>query len=256
MAIAKAVVIILIIGVNEMKTLNVILCDDDADSIERMRAHVIQLCRDFGAEANIICCSDGDMLLDKYQADTDILFLDVEMPLLDGIQAAEQIRAKDERVVIVFMSRFERYAIKGYYAGAWRYLLKPVDWDTFRKELEIPVNKILFGKTQTLSFKNDLGVYAIPLDKILYLEVNSKKNVDIHTDNDCFECYRTMENLQSQLPAETFFRCHKSFIVNLDYISSIENETITLLNGSKILLSRRRKQEFMLQYMDHAMKAL
>lgn len=239
-----------------MKTLNVMICDDDPESIERIRGYVMHLCRDHRAEADIICCSDGDMLLTRYRPETDILFLDVEMPLLDGIQAAEQIRAKDERVIIVFMSRFERYAIKGYYAGAWRYLLKPVDWDTFRKEMDVPVRKLLQGKTRTLSFKNDAGVYAIPMEKILYLEVNSKKNVDICTESDRYECYRTMESLQEQLPAEIFFRCHKSFIVNLDSVSSVENETISLYNGTKILLSRRRKKDFMLKYMEHAMKAL
>lgn len=239
-----------------MKTLNIILCDDDPKSIEQMQENAKRLGKEFDVDMNVSVCADGDMLLNCYQENTDILFLDVEMPLIDGIQAAAQIRERDARVVIVFMSRFERYAIKGYYAGAWRYLLKPVRWDDFRKEMEIPVKKLLREKDQTIHIKNDAGVYAIPLEEVSYLEVNSKKNVDIHTSDRVIECYHTLSEMEKMLPTDHFFRCHNSFIVNFDYIVKIENDLIQMRGGENVMLSRRRKREFMQKYMEHSAKLL
>ena len=239
-----------------MKAINAIICDDDPASLEQMNGYLRKLCRQYGAEVNSIFCTDGDMLLNRYQEKTDLLFLDVEMPLLDGIRAAEQIREKDEKVIIVFMSRFEKYAVKGYYAGAWRYLLKPVSWEDFSREMEKPVQKLLKEKDRILSVKNDRGMYAIPVDNIYYLEVNTKKNVDIHLEEEVIEAYKTLASIEIQLPEENFFRCHNSFLVNLDHIAKAENGFIYLRNGERAELSRRRRKEFLEKYMDYSMKWL
>ena len=239
-----------------MKTLNIIICDDNPESIEIMSRYIFRLGKEMGVGINITTFTDGDLLISSYRAGTDILFLDIEMPLVDGLEAAKEIRTHDERVVIVFMSQFERYAIKGYYAGAWRYLLKPVNWEEFRKEMEIPVQKFLNEKDRFISVKNTSGLFSVPIEDIYYMEVNSRKNIDIHTQSEVFECYQPLSSFEVGLPQDHFYRCHNSFILNFDYIARIEDYFAVMRNNERVEISRRKKKEFLKKYMDYSMRYL
>lgn len=234
-----------------MKTLRIAICDDDPSSISRIRDFVYRLCGEREILPELYACHDGDELVEKYALDTDFLFLDVEMPLLDGIQAATAIRERDAHVVIVFMSNYEQYAIRGYQAGAWRYLLKPIEWQAFRREVSLPLDKCLREKDHTLHIKNDRGVYSVPADEICYLEVNVKKNVTVHARDREIECYHPLTSVAEKLALPNFYRCHNSYLVNMDYIACVEKDTIFLRNGVEIPLSKHRRKEFMQAFMDY-----
>lgn len=234
-----------------MKTLRVAICDDDASSISRITDFVYRICGEKGLLPDIYSYHDGDELVERYAIDTDFLFLDVEMPLLDGIQAATMIRERDSHVIIVFMSNYEQYAIRGYQAGAWRYLLKPIEWQAFCREVSLPLDKCLREKDHTLHIKNDRGVYSVLIDEIFYLEVNAKKNVVVYTRDKEIECYQPLTRMAERLDLPNFYRCHNSYLVNMDYIAYVERDTIRLRSGVEIPLSKHRRKEFMQVFMKY-----
>lgn len=126
-----------------MKTLKIALCDDDTSSISRTEAYIRKICQGNTVSIEFYRFKDGAALLDNYPKELDLLFLDIEMPFVNGVEMAREIRRRDTHVVVVFMSNFEKYAIQGYEVGAWRYLLKPVTWERFQKELQIPFERCL-----------------------------------------------------------------------------------------------------------------
>lgn len=234
-----------------MKTLRVAICDDDPASISCITDFVYRICGERGLMPDICSYRDGDELVERYAIDTDFLFLDVEMPLLDGIQAANMIRERDSHVIIVFMSNYEQYAIRGYQAGAWRYLLKPIEWPAFCREISLPLDKCSREKDHTLHIKNDKGVYSVLIDEIFYLEVNAKKNVVVYTRDKEIECYQSLTRMAERLDLPNFYRCHNSYLVNMDYIAYVEKDTIRLRSGVEIPLSKHRRKEFMQAFMEY-----
>ena len=126
-----------------MKKLNIALCDDDVKIISQVEDYITKICQNRAVSAEFYRYTDGAALLDNYPKELDILFLDIELPFVNGVDAAKEIRKRDSHVIVVFMSSFEKYAIRGYEVGAWRYLLKPITWEHFQKELLVPIEKCL-----------------------------------------------------------------------------------------------------------------
>lgn len=234
-----------------MKKLNIALCDDDIKSIVLIEEYIRKICRDKAVSIEFYRFSDGAALLDKYPKELDLLFLDIEMPFVDGVEAAREIRRRDTHVIVVFMSNYEKYALHGYEVGAWRYLLKPVTWERFQKELEIPFQKCLAKHEDPLYIRNDSGVFSIPIEEICYI-TTYKKGIEIHTVQETVRCSQSISSLTEKLLPHHFFRCHSGFLVSFDYIRHIGHDFLSLKDGTVIPVSKHRKKDLMEAFTSYA----
>ena len=178
----------------------------------------------------------------------DLVFLDIQMEGMDGIETARKLRKSQEETVLIFVTAMKEYVFEALDLYAFQYLLKPVDETKFAEVLERAVREAarkqekhgLFIKTRNLT-----------LDQadILYIESRAKK-LEIHTAgaDKAIEIYAAMDELERQL-WEGFYRCHRAYIVNMAHITEYDNESITLTNGDKVYLTKKKYGEFVKAYM-------
>lgn len=197
------------------------------------------------------CCLDtyvtGDELLGAGKR-FDIVFLDIQMDGMDGIETAKRLRKRQDDIVLIFVTGNREYVFDALDLYAFHYLLKPVDEDKFREVLERAAGEVAKKKEKRGLFIKRRNLTLDQAD-ILYIESRAKK-VEIHTagSKDIIEIYATMEELEGQL-GEDFYRCHRAYIVNMTHITEYDNDSITITNGDKIYLTKKKYGDFVKAYM-------
>lgn len=228
------------------------ICDDEANT----RAWLSSL---IGAQscpcevAEYSCAAD--FLEDNRK--TDLLFLDIELGTSggpDGMELARKIREQDpeSQPVIIFVTGYDRYVFDAFDVGAFHYLLKPVDEEKFSQVFARAVEQIRASREQTQKSRSltlrSMGVSrTVPLDSIYYIESSNHK-VIFHLKDGEFACYGKIRDLEQELQGR-FFRIHKGYLVNLSYISGYSKTEVALTNGTALLLSKYKYQNFVKAYL-------
>lgn len=186
-------------------------------------------------------CS-GEELLEANLKDVDILFLDIKMDNINGMDVARQIRQLGSKMEIIFITSLIDYVQEGYEVKAYRYLLKPINLEELKKHLLTCIKDIKLNKKNYILIKNKANTYKISSNEITYIEVQ-KKDMLIHTINKNFEVRYSLEKIEKDLNLDKFVRCHKSFIVNLSYVENIKSNSAILESGEEIPVSRYRYKD-------------
>lgn len=188
--------------------------------------------------------SNAEELLKKYDPDTDILFMDIELPGISGMEAAKIIRNKNKQVLIVFVTNLAQYAIDGYEVGAYDFILKPVRYASFSSKFEKICKELEQRRDDAvISVNTKEGVAKIYVTEIMYVEVQ-KHYIIIHTLTDNIKLCGTMESFVEMLGEHSFSQCNSCYLVNLRHITKIEKDNVFLGNDS-IKMSRAKKKGFM-----------
>ena len=232
---------------NELQVmrLNIAICDDE----KAIREQINELIEKEKAGMCIDLYETGDSLL-AADKKFDIVFLDIQMDGTDGIETAKKLRARDEDIILIFITGIREYVFQAFDVAAFHYLLKPIEEDKFhevfrRAERELGKRKkqgreIVFIKTRNRSF-------SLEKDSILYIESRGKK-VEIHTTGATVEAYASMNEMEGQLGCG-FFRCHRGYLVNMAYVAEYDSGSITLNNGGYVYLAKEKYGEFVKAYM-------
>ncbi|MDR1713156.1 MAG: LytTR family DNA-binding domain-containing protein [Coriobacteriales bacterium] len=168
----------------------------------------------------------GEALLAEFEKGKyDLVFLDVYMGELNGVQTAERIRDVDTQVVIVFTTTSDDFTREGYRLNAYKYLLKPIVQEDVIDALELAILKRDKAQGATLAIVDDNVPVVIPLNDIIYIEALNRKS-QIYTTEGTYSTTMTIEDLEKLLPAPRFLRSHRSFIVNLDHVDEIADDFI------------------------------
>ena len=122
--------------------LHIAIVEDDPSYARQLQDYLGRYSRESGEPIEVAVYTDGDEIVEGYRAQFDLILLDVEMPFLDGMTAAEEIRRRDSEVVIIFITNMAQYAIKGYAVDALDYVLKPVSYFAFTQRLERAVARM------------------------------------------------------------------------------------------------------------------
>lgn len=159
----------------------------------------------------------------------DALFFDIVLPGISGMEAAKAVRVNGYAGIIIFTTSHEQFVYEGYEAEAFRYLLKPVN----DSDIEICVKRILHNQEKnSLVYSFGKKQYSIDYDEISYIS-SYGHYITFHTSQENYEWKHSLKELEPVLP-EQFVRCHRSFIVNLDYLRKIEGRKIVLKDNTVI----------------------
>ena len=232
----------------EDKLVNIVICENDKNDQEFVGSKVVDILDDLNIEYEIKVYNSGDDLLEGYDKYTDIILLDIQMDGLDGMETARKIREFDDNVEIIFITSFVEYALEGYEVNAYRYLLKPVKDEDFRTSLINCLNDRNFVK-RSIVIKEGNTRIKISLKDIMYIEVQGN-DITVHTLKDTYRTKGTMSSFETEINSDMFVRCHKSYLVNLEYIKSIKRYTSILVNDEEVPLSRNKYKEIKDKFFD------
>ncbi len=184
--------------------------------------------------------TNGKDAVDNYTAEYDILFMDIEMPYMDGMTAAANIRKIDKEVIIIFITNMPQFAIKGYTVDALDYVLKPITYFSFMQRINRALLKMKNRKVNFIILTNKTGIDKIEESKITYIEVFNHDLV-YHTTNQNYSSKGSISKIEKNIKSKAFFRCNKCYLVNLEYIKSIHGYDVTV-NTDIIRVSRDKKK--------------
>ena len=138
--------------------IKIAIVEDEAAVRDQLTDYVRRYTRQYGTEFEVTCFTDGDEILENYRPAFDIIFLDVEMKRLNGMETAQRIRELDDDVLLIFITNMAQYAIKGYSVGALDYVLKPVPYFAFSQQLQKAVNQLARRARHYLAVPVDGGM--------------------------------------------------------------------------------------------------
>ena len=224
--------------------LKIAVVEDQAEMREELCRFVRQYAAEHGLQAEVSSFEDGAAAAENYELGWDILFMDVEMPGLDGFRTAEKIRAVDPDVVLVFVTNMAQYAIRGYEGDALDYVLKPVNYYQFSTKLSRAVQRVQRrrGGQVVLQLAGG-GIQLLDTGGIYYLETRSRM-LYYHTVKGEFAVRASLQSAEKQLAQYHFVRCNQCYLVNLEHVRGIENE-FALVGEDRLEISRRQKAAFL-----------
>lgn len=232
--------------------MRVAICDDDEREIGHLSELITeyQLSRGGDLECHFFQNSI-DFLCDVKGGEYDLILLDAVMPGVSGIKAAQELREKDSNVKIIFISSSPEFAVESYSVDAYHYLLKPVVADALFPLLDRAGKELSVQEEQGLVLKNRAGVVRLPFADIEFVEVINKK-VSFHlTDGVIREMTAALADLEGELlTRQEFIKTHRSYIVNLSCVQSIDANCAMTKSGHSIPVSRQRRNQVQNAYMD------
>ena len=196
--------------------------------------------------------SDGGALIRSFSTKSyDIVFLDIEMPGMDGISVAKRIREQSEDVYIVFLTGHIEYAIKGYEVNALRYLTKPATEENVREVLDHVIKKR--SSEKSIWVRSRETEQRVRLSDIIFIE-SQNQDLVIYTAAGCFEFRGKLNDYEQTLTPEGFFRIHRSYMVSLSKIIGISGKELTVAGGYKLPIARAKEKEFKEVFMSFVQK--
>lgn len=189
--------------------------------------------------------SGEDLLQAKFEI--NLYFLDICMDKLNGIDTAKKIRIINKNAIIIFITVLKEYVFQAFDVKAFHYILKPISEEKLREVLYSALSEL--NDTDSFIIAKTINQCTkIFIKDILYIESQLRK-IKIHTTSDIIEYYYKLSAIESELKDLNFFKCHKSYIVNLKYVKSYDNVFITLKTGEKIYISKHKFCDFSKAFM-------
>lgn len=221
-----------------------VLCDDEPRACRAIQKEIERIETVSGEAFDITVFHSAETLLEKMPEDTDILLLDIKMGDLSGVDAARALRVRNNQVCIIFITSMTQFAMEGYEVHAFGFIQKPVDGAQLEHFLLDAVKGLKKRKANRLLFRCDGQPTYFDPDDILCFEA-FRHDIDMRTTVGTYHPAASLSELERDLSDLPFFRCHKSFLVNLRHVRSFSTDRIVLTDGSEVFLSKHRRRAFL-----------
>lgn len=215
------------------------VCEDEKYILEELHKKLEKYIKQKQMIATIKTFMSGEDLL-KEKFTYDIILLDMVLPGINGLEVAKKLFQKS---CIIFITFYEEYALDAFEVDAIHYLIKPVTEERLYLALDRAIGRLEQIDHKTLTLVKGGKTQILQIQDILYCEVFNHQII-IHTLQNTYNYSGTLDMLEKELDGR-FFRCHRSFIINMDFVVGKEEGVAIISNGDKILISRRKQSEFM-----------
>ena len=232
-----------------LRMTRIAIVEDEAAVREQLAGYVQRYTRQYGIQFEVTMFTDGVEILEDYRPVYDIIFLDVEMLHLDGMETARRIRELDSDVLLIFITNMAQYAIKGYAVGALDYVLKPVPYFAFSQQLQKAVNQLAKRTRHYLAVPVDGGMRRLDAATIYYIESEGHR-VHFYTEDGDFSAPGALKAMEEKLTGRLFARCNSGYLVNLAQVSGVQQNTVQV-GPHELQISRPKRRAFLAALADY-----
>lgn len=216
----------------------IVICEDDDLQRQNLKNNIADILNDICSGVEIHTFSSGEEFLKAQVDNIDIFFLDIQMDEINGMDLAKKIRETNNNCEIIFITSHIGYIQEGYTVRAYRYLIKPVSYENLKDNILSCIADIIKKKENFLVIESKGLIENIVIKDITYIEV-IKNDITIHNKNKVYYTKGRIKNLEKDLLIYDFFRCHKSYLINMKHIEFIKKDTVTI-NDEEIPVSKHR----------------
>lgn len=224
--------------------LRVAVIEDQKEDASRIQRYLIEFGACHDQKFQVSWFLDADSFLNKYRPVYDLIFMDIELPGQNGMDAARRLREVDSEVTLIFTTNLSSYAVHGYEVNALDYMLKPITYPMFQmkmlkavryieKNLEACIKLVLKGQK----------VVSIPISSLYYIEVSGHYLI-YHTETASYEVRGALREVEEKLLPYHFLRCNNCYLVNLRHIRSVQDNTV-VAGTDTLPISRPKKKSFL-----------
>lgn len=174
----------------------------------------------------------------------DLVFLDILMPHMDGMELAKKIRLTNDRMMIIFTTNLTNFAIRGYEVNAYDYLVKPINKDHLATTMAKALRMLKSHEDRFITIKNKTSVKVVDVNSILYLEISSHLITYHFVDGTTFDTWGSLREEMTKLPTNEYVKINKFQLLNMSHITSLDNGVVYVMDGMKsFTISRLSKKE-------------
>lgn len=224
--------------------IRVAVVEDEAQAAKTVKEYLSRYEMENSIKFDLKTFPNAISLLERYTAEYDLIFMDIRMPYMNGMDAAHRLRALDQKVMLIFLTSLTQYAVAGYEVDALDYIIKPVNYYDFALKLTRAVKRIPAPETtDSITISTEVGWIRLDTGDIRYIETDGH-HVLYHTLCGDYRQYSTLNDLEKKLVQYGFFRCNSCYLVNLRYVTSVKAYT-AFLDICELKISQPRKKEFL-----------
>ena len=222
----------------------IVIVEDSKDAAAQLEAALRQYAAEYKLPFDISIFYNAVPFLERYTAEWDIVFMDILMPLMNGLDASRILREKDGQVMLIFVTSMQQYAIHGYEVEAADFIVKPIRYPEFKLKFTRSFQRLQSRKPSSVDIliKTETGVVRLFSRQISYVEVRAHHCV-YHTASGEFRQYQTMKSVEALLEPCGFARCNNFLLVNLAHVTRIAGMSV-FVGDTELQISHPRKNEF------------
>ncbi len=229
--------------------LHVAVVEDNDRDAEYLLSHLKRYGRENNMEIEAKRYVNGILFLEQYRGDFDLVFMDIDMPAMNGMNTAKALREMDAHVVLIFVTALARFALNGYEVDAFDFIVKPLQYNFFSAKMSRAVKKLSSEQRVKLLIKSNEKTVRLFADEIVFVDIFNHV-LTFHTEQETVSTRGTMKDVLETLNDGSFVLCNKSCVVNLHHVQMIDGDDVVLTDGIRQQISRTRKTEFMQRIAD------
>lgn len=222
--------------------LEIAIVEDRDEPLQNLVNHIARLQSDKEIECHYTVFKNGLFFIENYKPIYDVIFMDIDMPIMNGMEAAGHLRKVDPYVPLVFITDLKQYALKGYEVEAMDFLVKPVSYASFSTMME-RVQRRSTKKEEQLTLSTPQGTFNVNINDIYYVETHDHY-VYYHTVTNTISFFGTLSDEEKRLSPDRFVRCNSGYIVNLAHVKKIQDNDV-YVGENRLPISRNKKNAFM-----------
>ena len=222
---------------------NIAIVEDEDGAAELLASYIRKYAASAGTEFNIVRFANAVEFLSDYRAVYAVVFMDIQMPGMNGMDAAAELRDRDKTVSLIFITNLVQFAQKGYEVDAVSFLVKPVSYFDFSLKFKKALDVYVMNEERSFTVKYRGGMCRISTDKLMYVEIIAHR-LYYHLVDEDIEITGVLSDAEKELASYGFLRCNKCYLVNPKFIVGIKGSEVRVGNRD-LQISRPRRATFL-----------